>query len=210
MIASQKAALWFKFLKMLAKECDKWLAEFRAYVSRPENDHVLTSINVINRCLQSLDYDLSRFCISFNGGKDCTVLLHLLYLVLLENFSLTDRSHFKLLTLLIVIPDSFPELNQFVKCSEKRYNLDIISVDGPDFKLALKEFKSISKSEKVTHIFMGTRSTDLSVAINYFQPTDKDWPQFTRVSPLLHWSFSQIWDFLLQLKINYCPLYDRG
>lgn len=192
--------------QMLPKEKDKRLVEFKEYMFRPENVHVITSVQVIKKCLEDVKYDLSRFCISFNGGKDCTVLLYILSMILWE----CAYGNFKLLTLLIVMPDSFPELSQFVKCSEKRYNLDIVSVNGPDFILALKEFKSLPKCNRVTHIFMGTRSTDLSTPISPFEPTDKDWPQFMRVSPLLSWSYDQIWDFLIQLDINYCPLYDQG
>lgn len=42
------------------------------------------------------------------------------------------------------------------------------------------------------------------------QMTDSDWPQVMRVSPLLDWHYSEIWDYLLHLKVPYCSLYDMG
>lgn len=40
--------------------------------------------------------------------------------------------------------------------------------------------------------------------------TDSDWPQVMRVSPLLDWHYSYVWDYLLYFRIPYCPLYDEG
>lgn len=40
--------------------------------------------------------------------------------------------------------------------------------------------------------------------------TDPSWPQVVRVSPLLEWRFTDIWDYLLFYKVPYCKLYDLG
>jgi FAD synthetase len=46
--------------------------------------------------------------------------------------------------------------------------------------------------------------------LTHFDMTDKDWPEFMRVHPIIDWTFSDVWDFLLKLRIPYCSLYDEG
>lgn len=40
--------------------------------------------------------------------------------------------------------------------------------------------------------------------------TDADWPQFMRISPLLDWHYSDIWDYIHAFRLPYCNLYDIG
>lgn len=52
-----------------------------------------------------------------------------------------------------------------------------------------------------------TKNADLRFLL---QMTDADWPQVMRVSPLLDWHYSHIWDYLLYFRVPYCTLYDKG
>lgn len=46
----------------------------------------------------------------------------------------------------------------------------------------------------VKAIFMGTRRTDPHCEfLTHFSPTDKDWPQFMRVNPVIDWHYVEIW-----------------
>lgn len=55
---------------------------------------------------------------------------------------------------------------------------------------------------EVTAIFIGTRSTDPNGGdIGARAWTDKDWPQVERIHPILHWSYTDVWEFLR------CPLF---
>ena len=63
----------------------------------------------------------------------------------------------------------------------------------------------------VNAILIGTRKTDpYGDKMTSMQPTDGDWPFVMRIHPILEWSFKDIWNALLYLKIPYCILYDEG
>ena len=40
--------------------------------------------------------------------------------------------------------------------------------------------------------------------------SDNGWPKFTRISPLLNWGYSQIWEYIDYQRIEYCQLYNDG
>lgn len=64
---------------------------------------------------------------------------------------------------------------------------------------------------KTSAILLGTRSTDpYSSHLSVEMKCDEGWPDIMRVSPLLDWSYGDIWDYILKEKVEYCPLYDRG
>lgn len=174
---------------------------FDAYSN--ENEHVRRSVQVVEECLSKYDNDPETFCISFNGGKDCTALLHLTLMVMKKK-----GLNFRLKSLHITIPDTFSQLVEFVHESCTRYNLDAIELKGPDFKTALAGLKL--SLPKIDAILMGTRKSDISYKIGYFQRTDPDWPDFMRVNPILDWSYRDVWDYLVKLEVPYCRLYDDG
>jgi FAD synthetase len=167
-----------------------------------EHENVKKSIALINKSLN--DYKPQELCISFNGGKDCTALLHIVYSLFINKFP-----NNKLNVFYIEMPETFSLLEKFVKLTVERYNLNLMSYSGPNFKLALEKLKS---ETQIKSIFMGTRTSDLPkhVKLNECQFTDEGWPQFVRISPLLNWSYSHVWAFLRDMEVPYCSLYDRG
>lgn len=175
--------------------------EFEVYLEG--NKHVQSSVKVIEECFVKYNQDPEMFCISFNGGKDCTALLHLTLMAMNKN-----QLNFRLKSLHIKIPDTFSQLDEFVQESYNRYNLDAMEFEGPDFKTALSKLKT--SQPNMDAIFMGTRRSDISYHIDYFQRTDNDWPDFMRVNPILDWSYRDVWDYLVTLKVPYCKLYDDG
>jgi len=60
-------------------------------------------------------------------------------------------------------------------------------------------------------IFVGTRRTDPHGSkLKFFDPTDRGWPAFVRIHPVLEWRYADIWGFIRGVGVEYCCLYDMG
>lgn len=166
------------------------------------------SIETIEKCFR--EYKPEEICISFNGGKDCCVVLYLFYAIALRN-----NIKFPLNALLIQIKNQFKEMNEFVdfltkSCYKKKIIEFIYFNDSKSMKDSLTELKE--NNPRLTAILMGTRRTDGDYLKNLppFAYTDNNWPRYMRVNPILDWSFSEVWYFIRILELPYCSLYDHG
>ena len=64
---------------------------------------------------------------------------------------------------------------------------------------------------EVKAIFVGTRRTDPHGAtLKHFDPTDRGWPPFMRIHPVIDWHYVEVWAFIRALDVPYCRLYDLG
>ncbi|KAG8045983.1 hypothetical protein GUJ93_ZPchr0008g11661 [Zizania palustris] len=160
-------------------------------------------------------YPFEEIAFSFNGGKDSTVLLHVLragyYLHITSsgNGDQTDRSiqNCPIRTHYFEDPAEFPEITSFIYDTVSTYGLPL-EVIRTNFKSGLE---ALLKEKPTKAIFLGTRNGDPNaVGQEQFTPSSPGWPPFMRVNPILDWSYRDVWDFLLTCKVKYCCLYDQG
>jgi len=173
---------------------------------------VREAIQVIEDALDSYGEHLA---LSFNGGKDCTVLLHI-YAAVLRRRGGDLSTSVSIPTIYIPMPSPFPEMESFIDWAAEEYNLDLFRVpcaEGSSGKKGMKEALELYRNVKpgVKAILIGIRRGDpFSGKLTHRDMTDKDWPEFMRIHPIIDWSYSHIWRFLRTLKVNYCSLYDQG
>ncbi|KAF5974404.1 FAD synthetase [Fusarium coicis] len=182
---------------------------------RDLQDQVRKSIEVVDEALQK--YRPEQISLSYNGGKDCLVLLILLLARMGRHYySTSDTTNGtseltppeKLQCVYIVAAHPFPEVDTFVEASSEEYGLEVAR-----YVLPMKKGLEIYLEERpsIKAVFVGTRRTDPhGENLTFFDPTDAGWPSFMRIHPVIDWHYVQIWAFIRHLGIEYCPLYDQG
>ena len=151
---------------------------------------------------------LPQLSFSYNGGKDCLVLL-ILYLASLSTHP-SLPSHLQ--SIYIVPPHPFPEVDAFVTASSQHYHLSLARYARDSMKAAFAAY--LAENPAVCAIFVGTRRTDPHGAdLTFFDMTDHGWPGFMRVHPVIDWHYAEIWSVSFPLQSPFpfvCPFRFQG
>jgi FAD synthetase len=146
-------------------------------------------------------YGPERLLLSFNGGKDATVLLHLARATYAHEGLGAPRC--------VYWEDAacFPEVAAFVEEAAARYRLPLVRYSC-SFADGLRD--AVDRLG-VMAVLLGTRAGDPNGdGAAAFQPSSPGWPPFMRVNPLLPWAYHDVWRFLRGFALPVCVLYERG
>lgn len=170
------------------------------------NRHVQESLDIIERAF--VKYGIERTCLSFNGGKDCTAVVHMVHSIARK--LCPNNNEFKLVAFYAQLPNHFKEEANFVEKTAERYNLTLRKYSSKSLKDSLYRLKS--DEPQLEAIFIGTRRDDFKpgTIMTPMQPTDDNWPKFMRINPILDWSYAQVWSFIRETEVPYCDLYNQG
>ncbi|PGH34593.1 FAD synthetase [[Emmonsia] crescens] len=177
------------------------------------------SLSVIHESLKR--FSLHELSLSYNGGKDCLVML-ILFLASLHPLPTTETilKDGETMPSPTTIPaiyaqphHPFRSVEEFVASSSHAYHLSLVryTTNPPRSTLRSAFASYLSLHPQIRAIFVGTRRTDPhGEKLTHFDRTDHGWPDFVRIHPVIDWHYAEIWAFIRHLGIEYCPLYDEG
>ncbi|GAB1320867.1 3'-phosphoadenosine 5'-phosphosulfate sulfotransferase [Madurella fahalii] len=206
-------------------------------VLRNVQNQVRVSMGVIGEALRR--YGPDHLSLSYNGGKDCLVLLVLIMACLPAWASRPASPHPDPAA---PRPPSSPSPPPPPSSSARLPNPgapdrplqaiyivsahpfteveDFVASSADQYHLDLKRYALpmrpaleayLEDRPAIKAIFLGTRRTDPhGEFLSHFNPTDAGWPQFMRIHPVIDWHYVEIWAFIRHLRIPFCELYNRG
>lgn len=160
-------------------------------------------------------YPPAELFVSFNGGKDCTVLLHLVDTVFAElhpaTSAATDAAP-HILCLYLQSAEPFDEIEQFVdECTQRYPSIRLERSAGGRQTKQQALFDLCAEHPRMRACLMGCRRSDpWCERLATFEETTSGWPPLMRVNPLLEWTCADVWDYVDRFAVPYCRLYDEG
>lgn len=170
----------------------------------------------------SKKFKSKEIAIAWTGGKDSTVLLHLVR----QTFN--GKIPFK-----VFFNDStieFPEIYDFVKKIKKDWNLDLIwqkhlPEDLKAYEIAVKEnnkemameIMRIAKINAINFAISKYKIKAFMSAIRWDEHEARSKETYfskrsthERIHPILHFTINDIWEYIKTFKVPYPSLYDKG
>lgn len=163
-------------------------------------------LETLNHILHTIDaYGVTGVSLCFNGGKDCTVLLHLLAAA----YASKGMDLCNIPVVYFKVDEDFEEIHTFNQDMIAMYGFSLTVYDDRDMKKCLQMM--LDDYPSVQAIFMGQRRRDPGGSyISRITKSDPSWPQVDRVNSILDWTYSQVWTFLIAYNLPYCKLYELG
>lgn len=197
----QKVPFSFLLKTLSSMKCDaKNIFVRRMGLNTPAPSHVAASLDIIQRALRLYP---GRVGVCFNGGKDSSVLLDLVERVRKAGNTAADLKyiHFR-------CDGEFQEICDYLSEVEKSYQIRITHILCNSIKDGLKK---LLQKHQMKAMLMGVRRSDPEGKdLEYFQKTTNGYENIMRVSPLLHWSYRDIWNYIDENKVPVCKLYADG
>ena len=186
---------------------------------------VRSAVELLERAVQM--YSAECLAFSFNGGKDCTVVLHLLRAAIARvnaksaadgvgggsggvgmsagvgemSISQVQNVYFESEPKAV-----FQEVRDFMTETSRAYGL-VYREFGSTYQAGLEDMVK----EGLQAVVMGVRKGDpFSAELELLTFSSRGWPDFIRVNPVLYWTYSDVWDFIRVCGVEYCSLYDQG
>ncbi len=162
---------------------------------------IVMVIIMANKCMTSMENRLDELSLSYNGGKDCLVLL-ILYLSALHTHPLANFPLRGSLQSVYIVPTHpFEQVDAFVRHTSSIYHLDLARYPAP-MRSAFEAY--LRDRPQVKAVLVGTRRTDPhGSGLTHFDPTDGGWPPFMRVHPVIDWHYAEIWAVRIHLLLFY-------
>jgi FAD synthetase len=152
-------------------------------------------------------YGPEHVSLCFNGGKDCTVLMHLLVAAFAHRGVAGGVASIPIVY--FKFEEELEELEAFIADMSRYYRFQLTVISGPTMKDCVATL--LTRFPRTRAMFMGQRLGDPgSSSLSLISPSDPSWPPLDRVNSILTWSYQQVWQFLLSLRLPFCRLYELG
>ncbi len=178
------------------------------------NQKISLSVEIIK---EAYDRFGEKIGIAFTGGKDSSVLLHLV------RNAFDGQIPFKIFTIETSV--EFQEIRDFIEKLKKEWNFDLLVYTNTEAlkTISIAEDKQnccsllktvpIKNAVKELHLkalMTGIRKDENESRANEKYFSKREAPHHYRVHPILHFTESDIWDYIKLNNIPYCPLYEQG
>lgn len=124
-------------------------------------------------------YSKDSLLLSFNGGKDATVVLHVARAVFAAKGLGPPRCVYW------VEKERFAEVHDFVMATVEQHALPLLTYTC-SFGEGLRD---CVETHGVASVVLGTRQSDPKAQNAEFEPSSPGWPSFMRVNPIMSWDY---------------------